>query len=110
VTRADVLPVLVIGATGRIGRGVVAELLDAGVPVRALTRQPATAGLPAKVEVVAGDRTVPDSLDSVLQGVGAVFLLWTAPPDTAKRFVTVGDPNQAVSESPMASHLSAAQR
>src|SRR5437763_13931175 len=76
-------PVLVTGATGRVGRAVVAELLGAGVPVRALTRRPATAALPATVEVVAGDLTVPDSLDSVLQGVGAVFLLWTAPPGTA---------------------------
>jgi uncharacterized protein YbjT (DUF2867 family) len=47
VTRARVQPVLVTGATGRIGRAVVAELLDASVPVRALTRRPATAGLPA---------------------------------------------------------------
>ena len=37
-------PVLVIGATGRIGRQVVAQLLDAGVPVRALTRRPEAAG------------------------------------------------------------------
>jgi uncharacterized protein YbjT (DUF2867 family) len=79
--------VLVTGATGRIGRAVVAELLDAGVQVRALTRRPATAGLPATVEVVAGDLTVPDSLDSVLRGVSAVFLLWTAPPGTAPAVV-----------------------
>jgi uncharacterized protein YbjT (DUF2867 family) len=76
-------PVLVTGATGRVGRGVVAQLLDAGVPVRALTRRPEEAGLPAAVEVVAGDLTVPESLDAALQGVGAVFLLWTAPPGTA---------------------------
>ena len=73
-------PVLVIGATGRVGRAVVAQLLDAGVPVRALTRRPAAAGLPAAVEVVGGDLTVPESLDAGLQGVGAVFLVWTAPP------------------------------
>jgi hypothetical protein len=30
--------------------------------VRALTRRPATAGLPAAVEVVSGDLTVPDSV------------------------------------------------
>jgi uncharacterized protein YbjT (DUF2867 family) len=41
VTRARVQPVLVTGATGRIGRTVIAELLGAGVPVRALTRRPA---------------------------------------------------------------------
>jgi len=80
-------PVLVTGATGRVGRAVVAQLLDAGVPVRALTRRPATAGLPAAVEVVAGDLTAPESLDAALQGVGAVFLLWTAPPGTAPAVV-----------------------
>jgi len=79
--------VLVTGATGRVGRAVVAELLLAGVPVRALARRPATAALPAAVEVVAGDLTVPDSLDSALSGVGAVFLVWTAPPDTAAAVV-----------------------
>jgi uncharacterized protein YbjT (DUF2867 family) len=83
MTRADVRPVLVTGATGRVGREVVAQLLAAGVPVRALTRRPAEAGLPPTVEVVAGDLTVPQSLDAALQGVGAVFLLWTAPPATA---------------------------
>jgi uncharacterized protein YbjT (DUF2867 family) len=83
MTRARLQPVLVTGATGRIGRAVVAELLGAGVPVRALTRQPATAGLPATVEIVAGDLTVPDSLDPALRDVGAVFLLWTAPPGTS---------------------------
>jgi uncharacterized protein YbjT (DUF2867 family) len=87
VTSARMQPVLVTGATGRIGGAVVTELLEAGVPVRALTRRPAMAGLPATVEVVAGDLTVPDSLDAVLQGVGAVFLLWTAPPDTAPAVV-----------------------
>lgn len=76
--------VLVTGATGRIGRGVVDRLLDAGVPVRALTRRPeAAATLPADVEVVTGDLTVPESLDPALRGAGAVFLVWTAPPATA---------------------------
>ncbi|MFE4393492.1 MULTISPECIES: NAD(P)H-binding protein [Streptomycetaceae] len=81
-------PVLVTGATGRIGRGVVDELLTAGVPVRALTRRPeAAATLPPGVDVVTGDLTVPASLDGALRGVGAVFLLWTAPPPTAAAVV-----------------------
>ena len=80
-------PVLVTGATGRVGRIVVDQLLDAGVPVRALTRRPATAALPAAVEVVAGDLTVPESLDAGLQGIGTVFLVWTAPPATASAVV-----------------------
>ena len=76
-------PILVTGATGRVGRLVVAQLLGAGVPVRALTRRPAAAGLPAAAEVVAGDLTAPESLDAALQGVGGVFLVWTTPPTTA---------------------------
>jgi uncharacterized protein YbjT (DUF2867 family) len=77
--------VLVIGATGRIGRGVVDQLVDADVPVRALTRRPeeAAATLPPNVEVVKGDLTVPESLDAALRGAGAVFLVWTVPPATA---------------------------
>jgi len=88
MTRTRVPPVLVIGATGRIGRGVVDRLVDAGVPVRALTRRSdGAAMLPADVEVVTGDLTVPESLEAGLRGVGAVFLVWTAPPTTAPAVV-----------------------
>ncbi|HEY2598685.1 MAG TPA: NAD(P)H-binding protein [Candidatus Dormibacteraeota bacterium] len=79
---------LVIGATGRIGSAVVDQLMDAGVPVRALThRSEAAATLPGNVEVVTGDLTVPESLDAGLRGVGTVFLIWTAPPTTAPAVV-----------------------
>src|SRR4051812_37140167 len=60
--RVTTRPVLVTGATGRVGRAVITEFQGAGVPVRALTRNPAMAALPATVEVVAGDFTEPDSL------------------------------------------------
>jgi uncharacterized protein YbjT (DUF2867 family) len=79
--------VLVTGATGRIGRAVAGLLTDAGVPVRALTRHPGAAALPAGAEVVTGDLTVPESLDAGLRGVGAVFLVWAAPPATAPAVV-----------------------
>ncbi|MGX4691522.1 NAD(P)H-binding protein [Streptomyces sp. JNUCC 63] len=88
MTRTHMPPVLVTGATGRIGRGVVDQLVSAGVPVRALTRRAeAAATLPADVEVVTGDLTVPTSLDGALRGTSAVFLLWTAPPTTAAAVV-----------------------
>jgi uncharacterized protein YbjT (DUF2867 family) len=74
------MPILVTGATGQIGCEVVAQLAAARVPVRALTRRPADARLPTAVEIVEGDLTVPESLDAALDGVSAVFLLWTAPP------------------------------
>ncbi len=79
--------VLVSGATGRMGGFVVNALLDAGVSVRALTRVPEQADLPAEVEVVAGDFTQADSLESVLAGVESVFLLWTAPMNAAPAVV-----------------------
>src|SRR5204862_867555 len=88
MTRTRVPPVLVTGATGRVGRLVVDLLIDAGVPVRALThRSEAAATLPANVEVVTGDLTVPESLDAGLRGVDTVFLVWTAPPETAAAVV-----------------------
>src|SRR5437764_1916246 len=88
MTRTRVPPVLVTGATGRVGRVVIDLLMDAAVPVRALThRSEAAATLPATVEVVTGDFTVPESLDAGLRGVGAVFLVWTAPPTTAPAVV-----------------------
>jgi uncharacterized protein YbjT (DUF2867 family) len=89
MTRTYVPPVLVTGGTGRVGNAVAGLLVDAGVPVRVLTRrsEAAAAMLPANVEVVAGDLTVPGSLDAALRGVGAVFLVWTAPPATAPAVV-----------------------
>jgi uncharacterized protein YbjT (DUF2867 family) len=88
MTRTHVPPVLVIGGTGRVGSAVVDLLVDAGVPVRVLTRRSeAAVMLPANVEVVTGDLAVPESLDAALRGVGAVFLVWTAPPTTAPAVV-----------------------
>ncbi|AWK11310.1 NmrA family transcriptional regulator [Streptomyces spongiicola] len=79
---------LVTGATGRIGRVVIDQLLHAGVPVRALTRRTeAGATLPAKVEVFTGDLAAPETLDPALNGAGPVFLVWTAPPQTAAAVV-----------------------
>lgn len=69
--------VLVTGATGRIGRLALDELLRGGLSVRALTRRPDQAALPAGAHVIAGDLTAPDSLDASLEGVQTVFLVWT---------------------------------
>jgi uncharacterized protein YbjT (DUF2867 family) len=68
--------VLVTGATGNVGRQVVAQLVSSGVAVRALTRKPEGARLPHGVEVVRGDQSEPDSLDEALNGVDGVFLMW----------------------------------
>ncbi|MFC3997294.1 SDR family oxidoreductase [Nocardiopsis sediminis] len=68
--------ILVIGATGNVGRNVVAELVEQGTPVRALTRRPGRSGLPPGADVVQGDLTDPASLKAALDGIGAVFLVW----------------------------------
>jgi uncharacterized protein YbjT (DUF2867 family) len=68
------MTILVTGATGHVGREVVAQLLDAGADVRALTRNPATAALPPGVAVVRGDLTDPAGLGPALSDVDSMFL------------------------------------
>jgi uncharacterized protein YbjT (DUF2867 family) len=72
--------ILVIGATGTVGRQVVSRLAATGTQVRAMTRNAGAARLPARVEVVRGDLTVPETLNECLDGIDTVFLVWTAPP------------------------------
>lgn len=87
MTHARPGAVLVTGATGRVGRLVVDELLRAGVSVRALTRRPEEVAFPPGTQVVTGDLTVPASLDDALDGIDAVFLVWTASIDSAAAVV-----------------------
>jgi uncharacterized protein YbjT (DUF2867 family) len=61
------MAIVVTGATGNVGRPLVEELVRAGVQVRAVSRHPATAGLPDGVEVSA-------SAFSALSGADALFL------------------------------------
>ena len=61
------LTVLISGATGNVGRPLIDDLLAAGARVRALSRYPQNAALPAGVEVVA-------SATSGLSGTDAVFV------------------------------------
>lgn len=68
--------VLVIGATGKVGRHVAAGLVNHGIHVRALVREPATAGLPDEVELVEGDLSRPESVRVAARGADAAFLLW----------------------------------
>ncbi len=69
------MTILVTGATGTVGRHVVAHLLDAGQNVRALTRNPEKANLPAEVEVVQGDLTDVASFTRAVEGVTAVHMI-----------------------------------
>src|SRR5438093_12904248 len=68
--------ILITGATGNVGRHVVAQLLRAGARVRALTRNPDSARLPGGVELARGDLSIPETLDVCWNRVGAVFLIW----------------------------------
>ncbi|SFA93780.1 Uncharacterized conserved protein YbjT, contains NAD(P)-binding and DUF2867 domains [Amycolatopsis marina] len=68
--------VLVIGATGNVGRQVVHQLLEAGATVRAMARNPNTAALPGDAEVVAGDLTDPATVAAAAKGTRAAFLAW----------------------------------
>jgi uncharacterized protein YbjT (DUF2867 family) len=72
--------ILVVGATGTVGRQVVTHLATSDVQIRALVRTPDAARLPPQVEVMQGDLTFPETLDKCLFGVDTVFLVWTAPP------------------------------
>jgi uncharacterized protein YbjT (DUF2867 family) len=53
---------VVTGATGTIGRPLIDLLAGEGARVRAVTRNPRAAGLPAGVEVVKGDRSRPETI------------------------------------------------
>jgi uncharacterized protein YbjT (DUF2867 family) len=73
--------ILVTGATGNVGREVVALLVAAGQEVRALSRDPAKAKakFDAKVEVVPGELGNPESLAKAVDGVEAAFSLGAGP-------------------------------
>ncbi|MFI7413969.1 SDR family oxidoreductase [Streptomyces sp. NPDC049627] len=84
--------ILVTGATGTVGRQVVTELLARGHEVRALTRDAASADLPAGAEAVQGDLTEPDSLIPALEGVTGLHLItfggpYFAPLETGPRIL-----------------------
>jgi uncharacterized protein YbjT (DUF2867 family) len=66
--------ILVTGATGTIGRPLIDALVSEGAKIRAVTRHPQAAGLPAGVEVVEGDPAQPDTIAPFLEGVTALFL------------------------------------
>ena len=61
------MAIVVTGATGNVGRPLVAELVGAGAEVRAVSRRPDAAGLPAEVKVV-------DTAAAAIPGASAVFL------------------------------------
>ena len=75
------MTILVTGATGTIGHHVVDQLASAGHAVRALSRDPAQARVPAGVDAFEGDLTRPESLAEALRDVTALHLIAMAGDD-----------------------------
>jgi uncharacterized protein YbjT (DUF2867 family) len=69
------MTILVTGATGRVGRKVVQQLVKRGADVRVLVRDPAKPNIPAGVDVVQGDLLDIDQLRTAFTGVNTLFLL-----------------------------------
>ncbi len=69
------MTILVTGATGRVGRHVVDQLVQRGAPVRVLTRDASKARFPDGVEVVQGDLLDVPALRQAFEGVSTLFLL-----------------------------------
>jgi uncharacterized protein YbjT (DUF2867 family) len=68
--------IVVVGATGRVGRQVVSQLSERDLPVRAVSRRARTEAWPAAVDPAQADLADPASLEPVLRGADALFLIW----------------------------------
>ena len=84
-------PVLVVGATGRTGRLIVARLIERGVPVRALVRDAARGAeiLPAGVEQFVGDVRRSETLAEPVAGAQAVVIASCSSADPGNEAETV---------------------
>ncbi len=67
--------ILVTGATGNAGGGVINGLLEVGAQASGLVKPGSESKLPDGVEAATGDLNDPESLGRRLEGVSAVFLL-----------------------------------
>ncbi|MFF3511507.1 SDR family oxidoreductase [Streptomyces sp. NPDC002573] len=75
--------ILVTGATGTIGSEVVRQLVARGEKVRALTRDPANARVPGRVEAARGHHRDRASVDAALVGAEVAFLVGQFGPEDA---------------------------
>src|SRR5262245_2988515 len=78
---------LVVGATGNVGRGVLEALSkESAPPIRAFVRDPGKLGpQPSHVEVVRGDFSDAASVERAVSGVEAMFLAGALAPNMVER-------------------------
>jgi dihydroflavonol-4-reductase len=82
-----VKPILVTGATGFVGWHVARKLIEQGVRVRVLARDPVRLRELPEAEPVAGDLRDRASLNRAVEGCGVVYhiaadyRLWTKQPE-----------------------------
>lgn len=94
--QGDYIPILITGATGRIGRHLVNALLKTGESVRVLVREKMTEF--ENVEIVYGDLIDKESLRKAVDGVDIVYHLaasvdYSAPQDLMYRTNVIGTKN-----------------
>ena len=84
-------PVLVVGATGRTGRLIVARLVERGIPVRALVRDAARGGevLPPEVSQHVGDVRRGETLAEPVAGARAMIIATCSSADPGNEAETV---------------------
>lgn len=98
-TTPQPLEILVVGATGSVGRHVVGEALAQGHCVRVLVREPARARrLPEAARRIVGDLTRPETLGAATRGVDAIVFTHGSDAST-RQMPLAGEPGR-VAEDP----------
>lgn len=82
------MTILVTGATGTVGAGLINRLSDEGLSFRIMTRSPETARVPENVQVVKGDFSDLTSLRAAMDGISTLFLLNAVSPDELHQAIT----------------------
>ncbi|MGV9721861.1 NAD(P)H-binding protein [Nocardia beijingensis] len=75
--------IVITGATGTIGSEIVRQLSSRGTAIRAVTRDPDRADVPAGVEVARGDYTDVASMAKAMAGAEAAFVVGVLGPEYA---------------------------
>lgn len=76
--------IVITGATGTIGSEIVRQLSSRGTAIRAVTRDPDRADVPAGVEVARGDYTDVASMVKAMAGAEAAFVVGVLGPEYAE--------------------------